>query len=99
MEPGVRPGFKPVTVRPAIVVEPVKVAGPETVRFASVVLAADSAPVIEALPETVIGPLESWPLNTPVPAERELPTERLLAESWEKPATDAPEKFWLGRDG
>ncbi len=49
-----------------MVVEPVKMAGPDTARLASVLVPAVSVPEIASLPETVKRPLASWPEKFPV---------------------------------
>ena len=61
-EPKVRLGLKPVTLSPAIVVEPVRLTGPDTVKDEIVDVPAVKVPLtlalpaIEVLPETVSAP-------------------------------------------
>ena len=89
-----KPGLKPVTVSPAMVVEPVKLTGPETVRDEIVEVPAVKVPptlalpAIEALPETVNAP---WMFAVCVVR---LPEDKLV-----KPAIEPPVKSVAGFDG
>ena len=60
-------GLKPVTVSPAMVVEPVKVAGPETVKVENVEVAAEKVPA--TLSDFKIDP----PSLLAVPVKNEMP--------------------------
>src|ERR1017187_602206 len=105
IEPGVRPGLKPATVRPAMVVEPLNVAGPDTTRDASVEVVAERDPLMVASPElmrlpTVTGPVaEMGPETLRLPLIVVLPEAKVPAESVPKPASEVPVKFWLGAAG
>src|ERR1022692_3952923 len=77
MEPWVRPGFRPMTVRPAIVVEPLNVAGPLTVSVDKVEVAAERVPAIAAPPELVRLLAETGPVTVRDCAEARPETLRL----------------------
>src|ERR1039458_8201620 len=86
MEPWVRPGFRPMTVRPAIVVEPLNVADPLTVSVDKVEVAAEKAPAIVAPPELVRLLAETGPETLRLPLIVVLPEVNVPADRLVKPA-------------
>src|ERR1035438_838899 len=90
MEPWVRPGFRPRTVRPAIVVEPLNVAGPLTVSVDNVEVAAEKAPAIVASPELVRLLAETGPETLRLPLIVVLPEANVPAERLPKPEHSPP---------
>src|ERR1035437_5599226 len=89
-EPNVSPGLKPVTVSPAMVVEPVKVAGPETVKVENVEVAAEKVPATLALPEKVALPNEELPCTVKLPVRFSVLAVKFCPDRLVKPARLPP---------
>ena len=83
-------GLKPVTVSPAMVVEPVKVAGPETVKVENVEVAAEKVPATLALPEKVALPNEELPCTVKLPVTFSVLAVKFCPDRLVKPARLPP---------
>ena len=94
-----RPDAAWKAIEPAMVVEPLNVAGPLTVRADKVEVAAEKAPPIVALPELVRLLAETGPETLRVPSIVVLPEANVPADRLPKPASEVPVKFWLGTAG